>query len=258
MKRCAELKRRFSKAGLPVLLTFANAAAASELSFSPIADAFVTSGPAGSRANNNYGAAGALGVSAPGSAQGEFQSVLKFDLSVAASGFDVEFGAGQWAIQSASLTVTYANGGNALFNASKAGSVRASWMQNDSWTEGAGSPNAPTTSGLTFNALQNTFLSAGDENLGAFSLSPDVGQPVTITFDLTPGFAADIQGGNTVSIRLSAADNAVSAIVNSRSFTTPSSRPFLTVTAIPEPGTLALMAFGGVALAAAARRSVRR
>src|ERR1700722_15039144 len=40
-----------------------------------IADAFVTTGPDGSLSSSNFGAAGALAVSASGLPQGEFQSV---------------------------------------------------------------------------------------------------------------------------------------------------------------------------------------
>src|SRR5580765_4086981 len=62
----------------------------------PTADAFVTTGPANSLATNNYGAGGALALSATGSSQGEFQSVLRFDTSTAKSAFDSLYGAGSW------------------------------------------------------------------------------------------------------------------------------------------------------------------
>src|SRR5436190_7014118 len=69
----------------------------------PVADAFVTTGPSGNLSNNNYGGAGALSVAAPNLSQGEFQSVLQFNLSGAKSAFDSQFGAGQWTIQSVTL-----------------------------------------------------------------------------------------------------------------------------------------------------------
>src|SRR5882724_3078740 len=87
----------------------------------PSADAFVTTGPTGNLNGNNYGGAGALSVAAPGLSQGEFQSVLQFNLSGAKSSFDGQFGVGQWSIQSVTLQLTATSPNNAIFNASAAG-----------------------------------------------------------------------------------------------------------------------------------------
>jgi hypothetical protein len=134
----------------------------------PSADAFVSSGPTGNLSGNNYGGAGALSVAAPGLANGEFQSVIRFDLSGAKASFDSQFGAGQWSIQSITITLTATAPNNPIFNSSAAGNFGISWMQNDSWVEGSGTPMAPTTTGITFSSLPS-FLSAGDESLGTFS-----------------------------------------------------------------------------------------
>src|SRR5215510_7387289 len=77
-----------------------NPAWSATFSLNPSADAFVTPGSSGSLANSNYGGAGALSVAASGLAQGEFQSLLQFNLSGAKSSFDTQFGVGQWSIQS--------------------------------------------------------------------------------------------------------------------------------------------------------------
>ena len=45
-------------------------------------------------------------------------------------------------------------------------------------------------------------------------------------------------------LRMFAADNAVSYLSDSRSFGTASARPLLTITAVPEPGTLSLALIG--------------
>ena len=45
------------------------------ISLNPQADAFVTAGPTGNLANNNYGAAVALSISAPGLSQGNFKAL---------------------------------------------------------------------------------------------------------------------------------------------------------------------------------------
>src|SRR5689334_8158093 len=94
---------------------------AATFTLNPSADAFVTTGPTANLSGNNYGGAGALSVAAPGLANGEFQSVLRFDLSGAKSSFDTQFGAGQWSIQSISLALTATAPNNAIFNASAAG-----------------------------------------------------------------------------------------------------------------------------------------
>ena len=122
-------------------------------------------------------------------------------------------------------------------------------MQNDSWTEGTGTPAAPTTTGITFSSLPS-FTSAGDESLGTFSFAGGTSGTATYTLSLTPGFLADASAGNLVSFRLFAADSAVSYLFDSRSFGTASARPLLTVVAVPEPGALPLLAVGAACCSA--------
>ncbi len=223
--------------GIWLIPVWSSAAASS--SINPSADAFVTPGPTGNLSGNNYGGAGAISVAAPGLAQGEFQSVLQFSLAGAKSSFDSQFGAGQWSIQSATLQLTAAAPNNAIFNASAAGQLGIFWMQNDSWTEGTGTPASPSLTGISFSTL-NSFLSGADEALGNFSFSGATTGNATYTLGLTPSFAADILSGNNVSLRIFAADSAVSGLFDSRSFGTASARPLLTVSVVPEPGPLAL------------------
>src|SRR5215467_14010309 len=141
---------------------------AATFTLNPSADAFVTTGPTSNLVNSNYGGAGALSVAAPGSAQGEFQSVLQFGLSGAKSSFDSQFGAGQWSVQTITLQLTAGPPNNPIFNTNAAGQFAISFMQNNSWTEGTGTPQAPTTTGITFSTVSN-FVSASDELLGTFS-----------------------------------------------------------------------------------------
>jgi hypothetical protein len=212
---------------------------AASSSLNPSADTFVTTGPTGNLSNNNYGGAGALSIAAPNLSQGEFQSVLQFNLSSVKSAFDSQFGVGQWSIQSISLQLTATAPNNAIFNASAAGQFSISWMQNDSWIEGSGTPQAPTTTGITFSTL-NTFLSPADEALGTFSFNGATSGNSIYTLGLTPLFSADVLTGNTVSFRMFATDTSVSGVFDSRSFGTASARPLLTITAVPEPGSIAL------------------
>ena len=172
---------------------------------------------------------------------------MRFDLSAARSSFDTQFGSGQWSIQSITLQLTATSPNNAIFNSSAAGQFGISWMQNDSWTEGTGTPTAPTTTGITFSSLPS-FTSAGDESLGTFSFGGGTSGNNTYNLALTPGFDADATAGNLVSFRLFAADTAVSYLFDSRSFGTTGFRPLLTVTAVPEPGSLRLLATGAALL----------
>lgn len=230
--------------GLPVY--------SASFALNPSSDAFVTTGPSGNLSGNNYGGAGALDVAAPGLAKGEFQSVLQFDLSGARTSFDTQFGAGQWNIQSITLSLTATSPNNAIFNPSAAGQFGISWLQNDSWTEGTGNPNTPTAIGITYSSLPS-FTSAGDESLGTFSFAGGTSGAATYTLSLTPGFLTDASAGNLVGFRLFAADNAVSYLFDSRSFGTTSARPLLTVVAVPEPAAVPLLAVGAALLVGAKR-----
>src|SRR5687768_12763069 len=84
-----------------VLLSVASVPGAS-FTANPTMDALVTTGPNGSRANDNYGGAGSISLSAPGLEMGELQSVLQFNFAGAVSAFNAQFGAGQWSVESVS------------------------------------------------------------------------------------------------------------------------------------------------------------
>jgi hypothetical protein len=223
------------------LIALSSQAASSSLN--PAADAFVTTGPTGNLSNNNYGGAGALSIAAPNLSQGEFQSVLQFNFSSVKSAFDSQFGVGQWSIQSVVLQLTATLPNNPIFNTPAAGQFAISWMQNDGWSEGTGTPQAPTTTGITFSSL-NSFLSPADEALGTFNFNGATSGNATYTLGLTPSFSADVLAGNTVSFRMFATDATMSAVFDSRNFGTASARPVLTITAVPEPASLALGVIG--------------
>jgi hypothetical protein len=242
-----------SACGLALLLALPVHAATFTLN--PVADAFVTPGPSGNLSGNNYGGAGALSVAAPASPKGEFQSVLQFDLSGAAAAFNTQFGAGQWTLQSISLTLTATSPNNSIFNATSAGQFSVSWMQNNSWIEGSGTPASPTTTGITYSSLPS-FISAGDEALGTFTFNGATNGTATYNLNLTPGFSADAEAGDLVSLRLFAADSAVSYLFDSRNFGTASARPILSIVAVPEPGALFPLSAGAIVLyGAKGRRS---
>jgi hypothetical protein len=226
-------------------------------SLNPAADAFVTPGPTGNLSGNNYGGAGALSVAATGSPKGEFQSVLQFGLSGAKNAFDAQFGAGNWSVKSVTLQLTTANPNNLIFNANNAGQFGVSLMRNNSWTEGTGTPLAPTTTGITFSTLPS-FESALDEAVGTFSYNGGFSGATTYTLTLSPTLSTDILTGGTVSLRMLAEDNSVSYLFFSERFTTPTSRPLLTINAVPEPGVGVLSLVGlGLGLFAWCRKQPR-
>jgi hypothetical protein len=232
---------------------------AATFDLSPTMDTFVTTGPSGNLSGNNFGSAGALSIAASGLTQGEFQSVLQFDLSAARSSFDAQFGAGQWNIQSITLSLTAAAPLNPIFNASAAGQFGVAWMQNDSWVEGTGNPSTPTTTGITYSILPS-FTSGGEQSLGTFSFAGGTSGTAAYTLGLSPGLLADATAGNLLSLHLSAADNTVSYLFDSRNFGTATARPLLSVVAVPEPQVSSLLAVGAVFLCAASygNRTPRR
>lgn len=222
---------------------------AASASLVPVADTFVD----GALSSNNYGAAGALGVSAPGLPQGEFQSVMRFDLSTAVAQFNTTFGTGNWSISGLSLKLTATAPNNAIFNQPAAGQFAVRWIANDAWPEGAGTPNAPTTSGVTFSTLPS-FLGPNDEAVSTLSFAGGTSGSQTYALSLTPNLQSDILSGGLVSLQLLAADTTVSYLFNSRNFGTADARPTLTITATPEPGTMSALVLGGWLLSRRQRR----
>ena len=193
----------------------------------PGADAFV----AASNPTSNYGGASRLAVAAPGLAQGEFQSVLRFDTSGAIAAFDSSLGAGHWSIQSVTLALNAMNPVNLIFNQQAAGSFTIRWTVNNAWVEGIGMPNTPGSTGVTFDTLP-TFLSSDDELLGTFTTDGSITGFATYPLALTPGFLSGLTAGGPVGLHLAAADNAVGYLFNSRNFNNPAAWPVLTITAI--------------------------
>src|SRR5215510_11942429 len=107
----------FTRVALAAALTLSIASArqpalAATFTLNPVADAFVTA----AHPDSNYGAAGGLAVSAPQLPNGEFQSVLRFDLQAAKASFDATYGVGQWTLQSITLRLSATSPNNPIFN----------------------------------------------------------------------------------------------------------------------------------------------
>lgn len=216
---------------------------AATVTLNPVADVFVSSANAG----NNYGAAGALDVAAPGLPKGEFQSLMKFDLAGTKSSFDAMFGVGQWQVQSVALQCTATSPNNPIFDTPAAGQFSVSWMQNDAWVEGTGTPGLPTSDGVTFGTLPS-FLSPSDQLLGTFSYAGGTSGNNTYALMMSSSLLADMMAGNNVSMRFFAADSTVSYVFDSRNFTNVAARPLLTIEAVAIPEPVSVGAIGAMVM----------
>jgi hypothetical protein len=219
------------------------------------ADTFVAFGPSGNLANNNYGGGNALALAAGGLTNGEFQSVIKFDLSGALASFNAQYGPGNWSIQSVSLQLTSSGHSNPIYNDIVPGQFGISLMQNNSWLEGTGNASNPANNGITFNSLQSVFINnSTDQALGTFNFPGGSSGANSYSLNLASGLTADILTGSNLSLRLFAADNQISYLFSARTATPASSGPQLIISAVPEPGSLALFGFAFTILGAFSRR----
>jgi len=253
----SSLKNPLTLAFAAIFSFLAGAGSAASFNTGPISDAFVATGSSGNLSGNNFGAAGALAVAAPGLPQGEFQSVLQFDLSGARNSFDAQLGAGQWSIQSATLQLSSSPHNNAIFNNVAAGQFNVSLMQNNGWVEGTGTGGVPTTDGISYNSLQSTYINnVLDQSLGTFSFPGGTSGANSYGLSLASGLSDDLLAGIHLSLRLYAADNQVSYLFSSR-MGGAVLQPELTFTAVPEPASLALWAMGLAALLLLRRSKVK-
>jgi hypothetical protein len=205
------------------------------------ADAFLATGSSNNPEGNdltalNFGAAGTLVIAPAASAKGEFQSVLKFSLSNAVSMFNTNFGAGNWSITNISLVLTsnYGTNGvqpnNAMFPVISTGEFVIEWLSDDDWMEGTGTPNLPTTDGVTYDSLV-ALLSSPTAILGTNTyIPPGDNVAVTYTLPLNTNLVADVSAGGDVSFVLYAADNQVGYLFNSCNYGR-GNEPLISVTA---------------------------
>ena len=267
--------KSLSRAALAAVILTGTALSSGAATWTAIstADAFLATGspfnPVGADLTAvNFGGAGTLAVSPADSTKGAFESLLKFTLwgtGGAAAHFAAQYGAGNWHITGVSLTLAsnFAVSGtqpnNAIFNTISGGAFGISWISDDSWIEGSGTPssNTPAADGsVTYNSL-STLLSSSDEEVGTYNYAPPGNNvPLTWNLDLTSGFLADTMSSDQLSFLFYATPgSSVGYLFNSKSFA--SNRPFITITAVPEPGTISLL-LGGIAALGLTLRRLRR
>ena len=206
------------------------------------ADAFLATGsptnPDGpDLTNDNFGMAGVLYVAPATSPNGEYQTVLKFDLSGATNLFNATYGS-NWLISGISLELAGNVGtagkpaDNAIFNPINGGNFVIEWLADDDWVEGTGRPNNLTMDGVTYGSLPALLAEAHEILSTNTYVPPGDNVPVTWPLPLNQDLVNDIMGGGPVSFRFFAADNQVSYLFNSHNFGN-GNQPLIHITAIP-------------------------
>jgi len=186
-------------------------------------------------------------VSGSGSANtnGQFASLLKFDLATAKTAFDAAYGIGNWTLDSIQLQLNATTPGNPTFNANTAGLVLVEWLADDTWLENA----------ITWNGMA-ALVGTGNESLGSLAYNGASTGLAIANLTASTGFTTDLQNGSAASFRLAAGDADVSMVVNSRNFGTAASRPtlILSASAVPEPSRVILVGAALFALRLRKRR----
>ena len=190
------------------------------------ADAFLATGsPANPDGTNltglNFGGAGTLVVAPAASLKGEFQSLVEFSLSNAVALFNTNYGAGNWTITGITLELTsnYGTAGvqpnNAIFPVVSGGNFVIEWLATNGWPEGTGTPNLPTTDGVTYDSLPG-LLSGPREVLCTNTYSPPGNNvPVIYALPLSTNLVAQISAGGDVTFHFYAADDQIGYLFNS-------------------------------------------
>jgi hypothetical protein len=207
------------------------------------ADAFLATGspsnPDGADLTGlNYGGAGTLAISPASAVEGEFQSVIRFDVSGARSLFDATYGTNNWSVDSILLQLTsnYGTQGqqpnNMIFNVISGGQFVIEWLSDTNWIEGTGTPNLPTMVGVSYSSLSN-LLSSAHEILCTNTYSPPGNNvPVAYTMPLDTNLLTAVASGGSISFLFYAGDNQVGYLFSSREYGR-GNEPLIEVTANP-------------------------
>ena len=212
----------------------------------PVADTFVRS----MDPTHNYGGAGALSVSGPiatnilGKQEGLLDSFMRFDVSGVVSNFNGIYGAGRWGISGVILNVTeQTDVNNTVFNGG-VGPFDVRWIATNTWLEGTGKPNNPTTDGIAWNDESSLLNSNRDKLLGTF-FNGGTNGVVRLSLGMSSSFVSNFSTGSLVSLYLTATTNStVGFTFHSRNFVDPTQFPFLEITAVPIPQIMSLVVTG--------------
>ena len=194
-----------------------------------VADAFLCTGSSNYESGAdltglNFGAAGALVVAPASGPKGESQSVLRFDVSSSKAAFDLAYGSNLWMVTGISLKLTGNFGAageqpnNPIFPLVSGGAFVIEWLSDDTWIEGTGTPNLPTTDGVAYDSLPD-LLAGSHEILGTNVYAPPGDNvPESYALPLRTNLLSDVQQGGAVSFLLYAADNQIGYLFNSREY----------------------------------------
>jgi hypothetical protein len=203
------------------------------------ADTYVSSG----QPTQNFGTMGAMEIAVPTAAQSRTEeSLIRFNTATEEAAFNADYGAGNWAVTSVTLTL-YSNfatageqPGNSSFNQIAAGGFELDWLSNNSWSE----------TGITWNTLPSVLPGTGGntlDSLGDFNYLASGSSPNTWTLGLDPNMVSDIASGGLVTIfGQPTAGSTVGYLFN-----TLNNNPAvlnITVSEVPEPATMALIVSG--------------
>ena len=213
------------------------------------ADTYVSSG----QPDQNFGTMGAMEIAVPNSTQSRTEeSLIRFNTATIDSTFNADYGAGNWTINSVTLTLfsNFATGGvqpgNGSFNIIAAGGFELDWLSDNNWSETA----------ITWNNISSILPGTGNNtsaSLGDFYWPAAGAASTTWTLGLDPNLVSDIGSGGLVTIfGQPTAGSTVGYLFN----TLNNSPAVLNVTAsvVPEPSVMALVASSLVGLAAYRRR----
>ncbi|HEX4343181.1 MAG TPA: hypothetical protein VH255_07305 [Verrucomicrobiae bacterium] len=230
-----------------IMLLFVAFAASAQVTFTNIssADAFVATGSSSNLlgsdlTGNNYGGAGSLVIAPSNSLKGEFQTVMRFDVSGATNLFNSTYGVNNWVISGVSLSFASNFGSNGaqpnnpIFPMVASGNFVIEWLSTDDWSEGTGNPSIPSMDGITYDSLPDLLTNLHEVLCTNTYVPPGDNIRVTWPLPLKSGFVSDIVTNGLVSLRFYAADTQVCYLFNSYNFGR-TNQPMMRVTAVVAP-----------------------
>ena len=168
---------------------------------------------------------------------------MRFDVSGVTSNFNSIYGTGRWGISKLTLVVfEQTDVNNTDFNGG-VGPFEIRWIATNTWTEGTGKPNNPTTDGITYND-EPSLLNPTIGSLGTF-VNGGTDGVVRLSLGSSASFISDISTGNLVSLFLTATTNStIGFTFHSRNFVDPTQFPYLEIIAVPISQVMSLVISG--------------